>query len=154
MPKRRLSANLNGDFLTKRFYVKDDTNAALDRRYSPREEVEPILIKAFTSLDHLTLISRTGVIFDASKTGFLLQIERKEIAPKKFRDVLSLDALVGDQVMLTIDKMNLEIGGRIARTKRLNKDVFEIAIDFSEDAPEYWRECLLDLLPRPGELAD
>ena len=127
---------------------------AQDRRYSPREEVEPISIKAFTSLDHTTLISRTGEIIDASKTGFLLRIERKALVPKQFREALSLDPLVGDQVILTIDKMDLEIGGKIARAKRIGKENYEIAIDFSEDAPEYWRECLLDLLPRPGEMRD
>jgi hypothetical protein len=126
------------------------SNPASDRRYSPREEVEPIEIRGFTSLDHTTLLSRTGEIIDASKTGFLLKVSRKSIVPQEFRDSLTLDNLVGDQVILTIDKMDLEIGGKITRTKRINKEVYEIAIDFSEDAPEYWRECLLDLLPRPG----
>jgi hypothetical protein len=47
-----------------------------------------------------------------------------------------------------IDPLHLEIGGRIARTKRVNKDLYEIVVDFSSDAPEYWRECLLEMLPR------
>jgi glycine cleavage system aminomethyltransferase T len=47
--------------------------------------------------------------------------------------------------------MNIEISGRIARTKLLGKQGFEIGIDYAEDAPEYWRECLVDLLPAPGE---
>lgn len=123
-----------------------------DRRYNPREELEPIEIRGFTSLDHMTLLSRSGLIVDASKTGFLLHVERKELVPKQFRDTLSIDVLVGDKVILMIDPLNLEIGGKIARTKRVSKDLYEIAIDFSEDAPEYWRECLLDLLPRPGDL--
>jgi hypothetical protein len=43
--------------------------------------------------------------------------------------------------------MNLEIGGVVARTKFLGKDGFIVAIDYTEDAPDYWRECLMDLLP-------
>ena len=47
--------------------------------------------------------------------------------------------------------MNLELDGKIARTSYIGDGVFEIAVDFSETAPTYWRECLLDLLPDQGE---
>ena len=127
--------------------LKKDGGAS-DRRIAPREAMDPIQIRAFTSLDHMTLLSRKGAIVEVSTTGFLLQIERKELVPKQFQKELSLDALLGDKVMLMIDVMNLEIGGKITRTKRLTKDLFEIAVDYSEDAPEYWREILVDMLPR------
>lgn len=123
----------------------------LDRRVAPREDFEPIAITGFTSLDHKTLLARTGHIVEASITGFLLHLKRKDLVPKKFREVLSLEELEGDHVMLRISPLSLEIGGKIARTKRVSKDLFEIAIDFSEDAPEYWREALIDMLPRPGD---
>ena len=119
---------------------------------SDREDVHPIRIAGFMSLDHLTMIARDGHIVDASITGFLLRIERKALLPKRFREALSLDSLNGSKVLLRLDELNLEIGGTIARTRRPNKDMFEIAVDFSDDAPEYWRQCLLDLLPRPGEM--
>jgi hypothetical protein len=117
-----------------------------------RQEVYPIRVSSFTSLDHLTMISREGHIVDASATGFLLAVERKALLPKQFRDALSLDDLTGAKVILRLEEMNLEIGGVVTRTQRKAKDLFEIAIDFSEDAPEFWRECLMDLLPRPGEI--
>lgn len=116
-----------------------------------RETVDPIHISGFTSLDHLTMIARDGVIADASTTGFLVLIERKNLLPKQFRESLSLTELEGAKVLLRLEELNLEIGGVIARTKR-DKNVFEIAVDFSDDAPEFWRECLMDMLPRPGEL--
>lgn len=115
-----------------------------------RENLEPLSIKSLTSIDHMTLLARQGWLVEASTTGFLLEVERRDLAPKVFRDSLSLQELEGDRVYLTIDAMNLEIGGVIARTKRKSKDRWMIAIDFREDAPEYWRECLLALLPRPG----
>lgn len=99
----------------------------------------------------MTLLSREGHIVDASKSGFLLHVSRKNIVPQKFRDSLSLDEVEGDRVVLMIEPLNLEIGGRIARTKRLNKETYEICIDFTSDAPEYWREALLDMLPRGNE---
>jgi len=124
---------------------------ATDRRIAPRENVDPIEIRAFTSLDHMTLLSRRGFIVEASTTGFLLHVERKDLVPKQFRDTLSIDVLKGDHVILMIDPLNLEISGVIARTKRLNKELYEIGIDYSEDAPEYWRECLVELLPRGAD---
>jgi hypothetical protein len=122
--------------------------AMSEKRGAPREKLDPIPIRALTSIDHRTMLSRTGTIVDASKTGFLLYVNRKDLLPKEFRDSLSIAELEGDRVILMIEPMNLEIGGTIARTKRLNKDVYEICVDFSDDAPEYWREALLDMLPR------
>ncbi len=115
-----------------------------------REDLEPLSIRGLTSIDHMTLLARKGLLIEASTTGFLLEIERRDLAPKTFRDSLSLKELEGDKVYLMIDAMNLEIGGTITRTNRVNKDRWQIAVDFREDAPEYWRECLLELLPRPG----
>ncbi|RYZ64069.1 MAG: hypothetical protein EOP05_12830 [Proteobacteria bacterium] len=99
----------------------------------------------------MTLLSRTGYIVEASTTGFLLNVNRKDLVPKQFKNELSLEALLGDKVILMIEPMNLELSGKIARTKRLTKDVFEIAIDYSEDSPEYWREILVDMLPRAAD---
>ncbi len=140
--EHRTIGEVKGDLMSEK--------STRERRGSQREVVEPLEIRGFTSLDHMTQLSRKGWLVEASTRGFLLEVDRKDLAPKVFRDSLSLQELEGDRVYLTIDAMNLEIGGTIARTKRLTKDRWQIAIDFSEDAPEYWRECLLELLPRPG----
>jgi hypothetical protein len=44
--------------------------------------------------------------------------------------------------------MDLDITGFVARTKYVSNKEFEIGVDYTSDAPEYWRECLCDLLPR------
>ncbi len=123
--------------------------ATLENR-ALRENLEPLSIRALTSIDHMTLLARRGWLVEASTTGFLIEVERRDLAPKSFRDSLSLKDLEGDKVYLMIDAMNLEVGGVITRTHRLTKDRWQIAIDFREDAPEYWRECLVELLPKPG----
>lgn len=122
-----------------------------ENRVAPRMDLDPLEITALTSLDHRTLLSRTDYIIKASKTGFCLHVLRKDLVPKVFRESLSLAALEGGRVLLTVSKMNLELSGTIRRTARLDKESFEFGIDYSDDAPEYWRECLIDLLPRPGE---
>lgn len=126
------------------------TSEATHQHRAAREDLEPLPIRGLTSIDHMTLLARKGFLVEASTTGFLLEIERRDLAPKIFRDSLSLQEIEGDRVYLMIDAMNLEVGGTITRTKRVNKDRYQIAVDFREDAPEYWRECLLELLPRPG----
>jgi hypothetical protein len=128
--------------------------AKVDRRIAQRENLEPLQIKGFTSLDHRTMVARVGKIVEASKTGFCLHINRKDLLPKQFREALSLAALEGDRIMLVVDQMDLELSGTVKRTNRKGKDVYEIGVDYSEEAPEYWRECLMDLLPRPGEMKD
>lgn len=131
--------------------AKSNNAQAYDRRVAPREKLAPIEVRGLMSLDHLTQISRHAVIVEASKTGFLLNINRKDLIPKQFRDAISLAELEGDQLLLTIDPMDLEISGRIARTKRLDKETYEVAVDYSEDSPEYWREALMDMLPRSSD---
>jgi hypothetical protein len=130
--------------------TKISESAIKQRNRAGREDLEPLPIRGLTSIDHMTLLARKGFLVEASTTGFLLEIERRDLAPKMFRDSLSLKELEGDRVYLMIDAMNLEVGGTITRTNRVGKDRWQIAVDFREDAPEYWRECLLELLPRPG----
>lgn len=119
-----------------------------ERRAAPREKMEPIEVRGIMSLDHMTLLSRSGRIVDASKTGFLMLVDRADLLPKMFKDALSLQDLDGDRIILTIDALNLEMAGEVVRTKRITKETFEIVVDFSTDAPDYWRECLFELLPR------
>lgn len=130
--------------------AKKATTSSSNTERALREDLEPLPIRSLTSIDHMTLLARQGWLVEASTTGFLLEVERKHLAPKVFRDSLSLKELEGDRVYLTIDAMNLEIGGTITRTHRLSKDRWQIAIDLRDDAPEYWRECLMEFLPRPG----
>lgn len=124
----------------------------LNRRLAPRKEVTPLHVSHITSLDDFAKIAKNCEVIEASSSGLLLLVDREEIIPAALRGTLTLDCLVGDRVFLRLEDLNLEISGVITRTKLLGKSGFHIAVDYSEDAPEYWRECLMDLLPRPGEL--
>lgn len=120
-------------------------------RVAPRREITPLEVSSMSSLENLTKIARQGQIVEASTTGFLLLVKRENLIPSILRKNLTLESIHGAKVLLHLPQMNIEIAGRIARTKLLGKQGFEIGIDYAEDAPEYWRECLLDLLPAPGE---
>jgi hypothetical protein len=122
-----------------------------NRRTAPRREISPLVVSSMSSLENLAKITRYGEIIEASITGFLLIVKREDLIPAVLRKNLTLESIHGQRVILHLPQMNIEISGRIARTQLLGKRGFEIGIDYAEDAPEYWRECLVDLLPAPGE---
>lgn len=123
-----------------------------NKRVAPRKEVSPIHISYLTSLDDFAKIAKNSEIVEASASGLLLLVKREDLIPTALRKNLTLDCLIGDRVFMHLEDMNLEISGVITRTQLLGKKGFYVAVDYSDEAPEYWRECLLDLLPTPGEM--
>jgi hypothetical protein len=124
------------------------------RRSEPRKELRPLEISKMSSLENLMKISSGGQLVEASISGFKITIARDQLIPIQLRKDLSLDSLVGMNVLIHLMDLNLEVSGRVTRTRFVGKKSFELGIDYSDDAPEYWRECLVDLLPRPGELEE
>ena len=123
-------------------------------RSAARKQTTPIRVSHVTSVDNFSKISKDCEMIEASATGLLLMIPRSSLIPQSLRTNLTLDVLLGDRVFLRLEDMNLNISGTVARTQLLGKAGYLVAVDYSEDAPEYWRECLMDLLPQPGELED
>lgn len=128
------------------------TEVAAEKRTSNRVETAGVKVKNLTSLSEGGLISRQAIVVDASNTGFLIQIKREDLIPQFARSSLTLNELIDHKIILILEQMNLEMAGRVARARRIDRTTFEIGIDYSDEAPEYWRECLMDLFPRPGEL--
>ncbi len=126
-------------------------NGKSSGRLAIRKEVSPIHVSSLTSLDEFARIAKNCEIIEASTSGLLLFIKRDDLIPAVLRKNLSIDCLVGNRVFMHLDQMNLELSGIIKRTQFLGKKGYHIAVDYSEEAPEYWRECLVDLLPNPGE---
>lgn len=123
-----------------------------NRRISTRKDVDGIEVSDLTSITNYSVIARHGRVINASNAGFLVEIDRQWIVPEDLRSQLSLSAVIGQSVVLFLPQMNLDLDGTITRAKHVGKGRFIIAIDFSTDVPQYWRDCLVDLLPAPGEL--
>ena len=122
-----------------------------ERRLNNRKEVYPLKISSLAVVESMAKLVRHGSIINASTQGMLLHIRREDIIPRALKNSLSLESLVGDLVVIKIEEMNLELSGTITRTRLLGKEGFGLALDYTNDAPEYWRECLMDLLPTPQE---
>ncbi len=125
-----------------------------ERRVAARKVVDTIHVAELTSLSSYSVIAREGVIVDASQSGFLVKVERSSLVPKEYRENLNMMNLVGHQVVMYLPQMNLDLDGTITRADHVGKGRFEIAVKFSPDVPEYWRGCLVDLLPAPGEITE
>lgn len=125
-----------------------------ERRIATRKVVDFIHVSELTSLSSYSVIAHECVIIDASKSGFMMKVERSQLLPKEYRENLNLNGLIGHQVVMYLPQMNLDLDGTVTRATHVGKGMFEIAVTFSGDVPEYWRDCLVDLLPGPGELAD
>lgn len=78
-------------------------------------------------------------------------IQRKDLIPKYFRNNLTLQSLQDHLLILTIEQMELTLSGRVVRTAMIGRGEFEIAVDYSQDSSDYFRECLFNLLPQKGE---
>lgn len=128
--------------------------AAEKNRIAYRKETEAISVSNLTALDHFAQLARSAHIVDISSTGIQLHVHRDDLLPELLRSSLNLDSLIGEHIMMEIDLMNLDIDGLITRTKPIGQGWFELGIDYSAGAPEYWRECLVDLIPTPGEIED
>lgn len=124
------------------------------RRIAPRKDITPLTVTSISSMENLSKIAKAGQVVEASTSGFLLLVRREDLVPAEFRRNLNLDALIGHKILIHLSDLNIEMSGRVARTRFVGKDGFELGIDYSDDAPEYWRECLVDLLPAPGELEE
>ena len=123
-----------------------------NRRYSKRKEVVGIDVNDLTAVSNYSVIAKYGRIVNASSTGFLVEVDRRDLVPSEFRDNLNLSATLGQDVVLYLPQMNLDLDGTIIRANHIGKGRFSIGISFSNDVPDYWRDCLVDLLPEPGEI--
>lgn len=131
--------------------LADEKSMKRNMRVAERKTTDPILVSEVTSLKPYGLIANEAQIIDASSSGFCMLITRKDLVPKELKSTLTLDSMIGYQVAMFLPAMNLDLDGTIRRTSHRGKGVFEVAIEFSPEVPEYWRECLVDLLPNPGE---
>lgn len=127
---------------------------ASERRIAARKAVDPIQVAELTSLKQYKVLARSGHIVDASTSGLLMSVNRKDLVPKELRENLSLSELVGQHVVMYLPQMNLDLDGTVTRADHIGRGIFEVAVSFSTEVPLYWRECLVDLLPEVGEFTE
>jgi len=125
----------------------------MEKREYSRKLLDPIHVTDIQVPDRFIILAHYGTILNASATGLLIEIQRHDLSPELQHNELTLDALHGDEMMMKIVEMSLDIDGKIVRTNETAHGSYEIAIDFAANAPAYWRECFAELLPQRGEFS-
>ena len=123
----------------------------MELRKNGRKLLDPIHAVDIRVWDTNVALARYGTILNTSTTGLLIEVHPRDVSPEIAQNKLPLSCIEGKVVVMTIDEMNLQIDGRVARFCYNAQGILEIAIDFSANAPVYWRECFADLLPTQGE---
>jgi len=126
----------------------------MERRALKRKKTQSLSASHIINCDSLKRIFEVGYIIDTSLKGFLLSIDRNDVVEDNLKSSLTLDSLIGTNVSLFINDMELELDGEIKVTRHIGKGMFEVFVHFSPETPKYWRECLMDLMPQPGELEE
>lgn len=123
-----------------------------DRRSLSRKTLGIIEAEDLTLIDGLHLFAARGVLKSASIGSFVVLVERKDLVASEYRETLDLSEVEGKDLALFLPQMNLDLDGTISRVRHAGKGFFEVVVAFSSEVPQYWRECLVELLPSPEEL--
>jgi hypothetical protein len=124
----------------------------VERRKSPRKLLDPIHVADIETTEQPMIIADHGTLLNASASGFLIHINRRDLNPDLRKPNQSLASIEGKEVIMKIVEMELKIDARVVRARAIDKTFCEIAVDFSDMASDYWRECLAELLPNVGEM--
>ncbi len=125
-----------------------------ENRVAKRKVTETIDVQDVTSLKSYLVIAKHAQIVNASTSGFLMHVDRKFFELEDLKNTMNIDTVLNEKIVLFLPQMNLDLEGLITRTKHVGKGVFEIAAQFTPNVPDYWKECLIDLLPEQGEFED
>ena len=123
----------------------------MNLRKNGRKLLDPIHVIDIRLVTSNTALARYGTILNTSTAGLLIEVCPSDVSPEVLQNQLPLKRIEGESVVMTVDEMNLEIDGRVVRFCYNDQEMLEIAVDFSANAPAYWRECFADLLPSLGE---
>lgn len=127
--------------------MRKNKETASRRTHNERKNVAQVYVLNVKNVSTGEVYFSRASIVDVSPTGLLLRVQREHILTVPLRSTLTWVTLSNVSVGFTIEVMDTYIEGIVTRSKPEGKGEFLIAIDFREDAPEYWRNCLVDLLP-------
>jgi hypothetical protein len=127
--------------------------STMNRRRYDRKLLDPIHVTDIKAPGKSIILAHRGTILNASAGGLLIRIGHSDLNADILRHTIPLHTLEGGPVVMTILEMALTIEGKVVRTDQVAPEWCDIAIDFTDNAPPYWRECLAELLPSLGEMA-
>lgn len=95
-----------------------------------------------------SLIVKKAVVSEVSPKGFNLTFNYQDLIMDSLKFQWGLHTLWYKNIDIYIPDMEMDIEGKVIGAKRLEQGKFEVNIEFSQEAPVYWRECLFELWPK------
>lgn len=116
-----------------------------------RKQVEAVYVVNIKNTATGEVYFSRATVVDVSPTGILLGIDREHILSLDLRSNLTLDPICNTNLGFTIEIMDTYIEGDVARTAPNGSGQYVVAVDFRDDAPDYWRQAFVDILPGRDE---
>ena len=112
------------------------------------QRIKGIKAASITLSNEDNLIVKKAFISQVSPTGFNLTFNYRDLVPESLKFQLHLHSLWYKNIHMYIPDMEMDLEGKVIGTRHMGKGNFEVNIEFFQEVPQYWGECLFDLWPK------
>ncbi len=95
-----------------------------------------------------SLIVKKAFVSEVSPKGFNLTFNYQDMVMDSLKFQWDLHTLWHKNIDIYIPDMEMDIEGKVIGAKHLGQGNFEVNMEFSQESPVYWRECLFELWPK------
>ena len=114
------------------------------------KEIQKVKACSITFYNEENIIVKKAIISEVTTSGFKLILNYRNLVPDSLKFQLHLSKLWYKNIRVYIPDMEMDWEGKVIGTQHLGKGRFEVNIEFFQEVPHYWRECLFDLWPKPN----
>ncbi len=94
------------------------------------------------------IIVKKAFVSEVTPKGFKLILNYHDLVPESLKLQLHLHDLWYKNIHTYIPDMDMDWEGKVIGTQHLGKGNAEVNIEFFQEVPKYWCECLFDLWPK------
>lgn len=120
----------------------------INMNYSATPDKTGIKAASITLSNEENLIVKKAFVSKLSPQGFNLIFNYRDLVPESLKFQLHLHSLWYKDIHTYIPDMEMDLEGKVTGTRHLGKGIFEVNIEFFQEVPKYWRECLFELWPK------
>ena len=120
----------------------------IDTQKGTPERMKGIKASSITLSHEENLIVKKAFISHLNSEGFSLVFNYRDLVLPSLKFQLHLHSLWYKDIHIYIPDMDMDLEGRVTGTRHLGKGCFEVNIEFFQEVPKYWRECLFELWPK------
>ena len=116
----------------------------VNRHHTP---LKGIKVASIALAEEEKLVVKKAFVSNLSPLGFKLVFHNQNFISDSLKFHLHFYALLQKELCMYIPDMEMDLDGIVTDVRYLEDGKWEVSIEFSPSAPQYWRECLCDLWP-------